>query len=119
VNPRQPGASDFRLGDWLVQPSLSPISGPAGELHLERRAVSALVLLAEHAGAVVQRRVIDRFGLYRIDRLPAGTYLLRVAPSQPKGAEPPTHLVVVSDDVLFGRDLALSFELPEEDPLLP
>jgi hypothetical protein len=119
VNPRQLAENSFRLGDWVVQPSLNRLCGPSGEVHLEPRAMSLLVLLAKHAGAVVQRRVIDLFGHYRIDRLPPGTSLLRAAPSRLKGAEPPTHEVMVSDDVFFGQDLALPFELPEEDPLLP
>jgi hypothetical protein len=60
--------------------------------------------------------VSDRFGLYRIDRLPPGTYTLRVAPGQLPGVELPTREVVVSDDFLFGQDLQLPLELSDVDP---
>ncbi|MCU0304833.1 MAG: winged helix-turn-helix domain-containing protein [Thermoanaerobaculales bacterium] len=56
--PQQGDARDFRLGEWLVQPSLGRVSGPAGEAHLEPRTMELLVFLAAHAGRVVSRQEI-------------------------------------------------------------
>jgi DNA-binding winged helix-turn-helix (wHTH) protein len=56
VNPNQNGPSDFRLGDWLVQPALNRLSGASGDVQLEPRAMELLVYLAENAGDVVTRQ---------------------------------------------------------------
>ncbi len=58
VHPTEREDRDFRLEDWLVQPSLGRVSNPAGEVQLEPRAMELLVFLAEHAGSVVSRRQI-------------------------------------------------------------
>ena len=60
VPPRDRDKRDFRLGDWLVQPSLGRISTSEGEVQLEPRVMDLLVYLAEHAGAVLtRRRILD------------------------------------------------------------
>ena len=47
---------DFRLGGWLVQPSLNRISHGDGTITLEIKAMQVLVCLAEHAPDLVTRQ---------------------------------------------------------------
>jgi len=47
---------DFFVGEWLVQPSLNRMRGNSGEIGIEPRAMSLLVVLKRHAGEVVTRR---------------------------------------------------------------
>lgn len=98
--------------------TVRPEYGIAGRLsdRFGRRLEDITVELLGSDGAAVGRGVSDRFGLYRIDRLPPGTYTLRVAPGQLPGVELPTREVVVSDDFLFGQDLQLPLELSDVDP---
>lgn len=57
-------------------------------------------------GTIVRRAVSDRFGLYRLDRLPIGTYLLRVVPDeQVEGAETVQRIVEIRDGFLFDQNL--------------
>ena len=56
--PQQDGTRDFRLGDWLVQPTLGRIASSANEVLLEPRAMELLLFLSENAGSVVSRRQI-------------------------------------------------------------
>ncbi|PWB69524.1 MAG: hypothetical protein C3F15_14960, partial [Holophagae bacterium] len=72
-----------------------------------RRLDGVAVELLDAAGSVVGHGVTDRFGLYRIDRVPPGTYTLRMAPGQFPGAELPVLEVSVTDDFLFSQDLQL------------
>jgi adenylate cyclase len=58
VPPNGRDNRDFRLEDWLVQPSLGRITGPVGEVQLEPRAMELLGYLAEHSGGVVSRQQI-------------------------------------------------------------
>ena len=46
---------DFRLGPWLVQPSLNSISRNGSKLRLEPKAMEVLVCLAQHGGSVVSK----------------------------------------------------------------
>jgi len=48
----------FRLGDWLVQPSLNRISGGGVTAALQPRFMDLLVYLSEHAGKVVSKEEI-------------------------------------------------------------
>jgi Tol biopolymer transport system component/DNA-binding winged helix-turn-helix (wHTH) protein len=48
-------SAPFRLGDWLVQPDLNRVTGPAGEVRLEPRVMLVLVRLASVPGQVVTR----------------------------------------------------------------
>jgi len=48
------GAS-FRLGDWLVEPSLNRVTRGATAVQLELKAMDVLVFLAGRAGEVVSR----------------------------------------------------------------
>lgn len=50
--------NDFQLGEWLVKPHTNMIEGPAGETHLEPKAMQVLALLAQRAGSVVQKQEI-------------------------------------------------------------
>jgi len=67
------------------------------------------VELLDGSRIVVARSVTDRFGLYRMDGLPVGSYLLRVEPFTRSGvgAEGPSRIVRITDDFLFGQDLSL------------
>ncbi len=47
---------DFRLGDWLVQPSLNRISRGGSTVSLELKMMAVLVCLAEHPGELVTRQ---------------------------------------------------------------
>ena len=51
------GAADaeFKVGEWLVRPSLNEISRRGSTRHLRRQVTDLLVLLAERAGQVVSK----------------------------------------------------------------
>jgi DNA-binding winged helix-turn-helix (wHTH) protein/TolB-like protein/Tfp pilus assembly protein PilF len=51
-------SGDFRVGDWLVQPSLTRIQRGTETVHVTPRAMQVLVQLAEAAGAVVSRNAL-------------------------------------------------------------
>ncbi len=46
---------EFRVGAWLVQPTLNLISRNGAPIHLEPRVMQVLVCLAEHAGEPVSK----------------------------------------------------------------
>lgn len=48
-------AEDFRLGDWLVQPSLDRVSHGPDSAALQPRFMDLLVYLAQHGGKVVSK----------------------------------------------------------------
>jgi TolB-like protein/DNA-binding winged helix-turn-helix (wHTH) protein len=48
-------ANDFRLGEWLVQPSLNSVSRNGISLHLEPKVMEVLVCLVGHAGETVSK----------------------------------------------------------------
>jgi len=47
--------ADFRLGDWLVRPSLATIERGTEAVHVTPRSMAVLVYLADAGGAVVSR----------------------------------------------------------------
>ena len=47
--------SDFRVGPWLVQPSLNTISQNGTSNRVEPKMMAVLVCLAEHTGEVVPK----------------------------------------------------------------
>lgn len=49
---------DFRLGDWIVQPSLAKVQRGDEEVHVTPRAMAVLVCLAQARGEVVSRNDI-------------------------------------------------------------
>lgn len=55
---RSPALEDapFRLGDWLIDPTLSRIFRGEDMVHLELRVMDVLVKLAEHGTSLVTRR---------------------------------------------------------------
>ena len=58
--PSAPAPGDFRLGDWVVRPSLNRIERGAEVVRLEPKVMDLLVYLARHAGSVVPKnRLID------------------------------------------------------------
>jgi TolB-like protein/Flp pilus assembly protein TadD len=59
---QSPAASgvDFRLGEWLVQPTLGRISGASGSIHLRPLLIELLALLARNAGRLVTKEEINR-----------------------------------------------------------
>ncbi len=46
---------NLRIGDWLLEPELNQVSGPAGTVHLEPRTAAVLVELAARPGEVRSR----------------------------------------------------------------
>jgi DNA-binding winged helix-turn-helix (wHTH) protein/WD40 repeat protein len=61
VETRVPGGSPFRVGDWLVEPSLNRLSMRDTTIQLELKVMDVLVCLAERAGEVVARQeIVDR-----------------------------------------------------------
>jgi DNA-binding winged helix-turn-helix (wHTH) protein len=52
------GASDFRLGDWLVQPGLCRISHDGRTVHLRPKVMEVLACLAGSAGKMVTRQAL-------------------------------------------------------------
>jgi hypothetical protein len=75
----------------------------------------------EAQGRVVATATTDRFGLYRMDRIPIGAYSLRVsAGSLPDiGVAMPERPVSVGTEFLFGQDLELPITLPPEPAAEP
>ncbi len=56
-----PSGRPFRLGDWLVEPSLNRLSKGKTTTQLELKVMDVLVCLAEQAGKVVTRQeIVDR-----------------------------------------------------------
>jgi DNA-binding winged helix-turn-helix (wHTH) protein/tetratricopeptide (TPR) repeat protein len=51
---------DFRVGDWLVRPSLDRVERDGRVSHLRPKSMRVLVELAEHAGDVVAREDLQR-----------------------------------------------------------
>jgi DNA-binding winged helix-turn-helix (wHTH) protein/tetratricopeptide (TPR) repeat protein/TolB-like protein len=49
---------DFRLGDWIVKPLTNSVVGPAGEAHVEPKAMQVLSFLAGRPGQVVTKQEI-------------------------------------------------------------
>jgi DNA-binding winged helix-turn-helix (wHTH) protein len=54
----RPPTGDFRLADWLVQPSLNRLSCGARDVQVEPKLMDVLVYLAENAGRVVSKNDI-------------------------------------------------------------
>lgn len=52
--------SEFRLGSWLIQPSLNTIKGNGTSIRLEPKVLSVLVQLAERQGEVVSKEELMR-----------------------------------------------------------
>ena len=55
---RSPATSDFRVGSWLVQPTLNVICDGATVRHLEPQVMDLLVFLARSPGAVASKDAI-------------------------------------------------------------
>ena len=45
----------FRVGSWLVEPSLNTVSRKGNTVHLEPKVMGVLVCLAEHPGESVSK----------------------------------------------------------------
>ncbi len=93
--------------DFLVRPEFGlagRVTGPAGRV---RPDVS--VKLFDTAGTAVGSSRTDRFGLFRMDGIPAGSYVLRAVDPGSGGSSAPRRIRVV-DAFLFDQDLEL---LPE------
>ena len=67
-------------------------------------------------GGVLRSARTDRFGLFRVDGVPIGTYTLRVATESfpSRRADLPSRRVEISDDYKFGQDLQLPFPVVTE-----
>ena len=106
LNAEVGGAAVTRV-DFVVRPEY----GIAGRVVAGSGdpAPGVRVELLDGSHVVVARALTDRFGLYRLDGLPVGSYLLRVEPFTRPGVEvdSPSRIVRITDDFLFGQDLAL------------
>ena len=58
--PGNPLRAGFRLNEWQVFPNEGSIDGPQGATHLEPKVMEVLVLLAGHAGQLVEREFLIR-----------------------------------------------------------
>ena len=47
--------SAFRIGEWLVEPTLNTLSNPNSTVRLEPKVMQVLVCLAEHPGKVISK----------------------------------------------------------------
>ncbi len=56
--PERPAAADFRLAEWLVQPSLNRLSCGDQVVQLEPKLMDVLVFLAQNNGQVVSKNEI-------------------------------------------------------------
>jgi carboxypeptidase family protein len=107
LNAQVGGAAVTRV-DFIVRPEFGAagrVVGPDGA------PIAGLALeLLDGARVVVERTVTDAFGLYRMDGLPVGSYLLRVAPgARGVSGEPASSRIVnIADDFVFGQDLVLA-----------
>jgi TolB-like protein/DNA-binding winged helix-turn-helix (wHTH) protein/Flp pilus assembly protein TadD len=54
-----PVSSDFKVGDWLVTPSLNQIRSNGSSTRVEPKAMQVLVYLAEHPGVVGKEELIS------------------------------------------------------------
>jgi serine/threonine-protein kinase len=62
----------FRVGDWLVEPSLNRLSRGDATVRLDVKSMDLLLCLVEHAGEVVPtRRLVDR--VWRVEAVAVGT----------------------------------------------
>jgi DNA-binding winged helix-turn-helix (wHTH) protein len=68
----------FRVGDWLVEPSLNRLSRADGVVRLDLKAMELLVYLAEHAGEVLSKqRLVD--SVWRVEAIADGTLTHAIA----------------------------------------
>jgi Tol biopolymer transport system component/DNA-binding winged helix-turn-helix (wHTH) protein len=58
MSATSPARADFRLGDWLVRPSLATIERGAEAVHVTPRSMAVLVYLADARGEVVSRNAL-------------------------------------------------------------
>ncbi|HVN33607.1 MAG TPA: carboxypeptidase-like regulatory domain-containing protein, partial [Thermoanaerobaculaceae bacterium] len=66
------------------------------------------VELVSPAGEIVAMGRTDTFGLYRIDGVAPGHYVVRLAAGAvPTGVTPPSREVAIVDDFLFDQDLTV------------
>ncbi|HXV74784.1 MAG TPA: carboxypeptidase-like regulatory domain-containing protein, partial [Candidatus Polarisedimenticolaceae bacterium] len=106
LNAEVSGAAVTRV-DFIVRPEFG-IAGrvrdasgaPVSGMHVE---------ILDGSSAVVVTAVTDRFGLFRVDGLPIGSYLLRPRPRDLAGLDAGAveRVVRITDDFLFGQDLTL------------
>lgn len=107
------GAAVTRV-DFFVRPEF----GIAGRVRdaAGQPAPGVRIELLDGSHAVIGRAVTDRFGLYRIDGLEIGRYMLRVPPDGAPGVgfDGPSRIVEIVDDFLFDQDLELPVVPGEE-----
>src|SRR5437870_3100256 len=53
-------SDDFRIGSWLVQPSLNTVSQNGKTFHIEPKVMEVLVCLARHAGETLSKQTLLR-----------------------------------------------------------
>jgi DNA-binding winged helix-turn-helix (wHTH) protein len=68
----------FRVGDWLVEPSLNRLSRADRVVRLDLKAMELLVYLAEHAGEVLSKqRLVD--SVWKVEAIADGTLTHAIA----------------------------------------
>jgi hypothetical protein len=107
------GAAVTRV-DFVARPEFG-IAGRVSDATGKPVAGMPLELL-DGARAVVARTLTDRFGLYRIDGLEIGTYLLRPRSTALPGLDLDSGSIVIPvvDDYLFGQDINLPVVVENE-----
>jgi len=71
------------------------------------------VELVAPGGEIVARGRTDSFGLYRIDGVATGRYVVRLSKdSVPEGVVPPSREIAIVDDFLFDQDVTLPVAVP-------
>ncbi len=117
VNAQVAGAAVTRL-EFVVRPEFG-LAGRVRDAGGSPQSGLTLELVAPD-GSVLQSATTDRFGLFRIDGVPIGIYVLRPADAGLPDAVVvvPSRTVEIRDDFLFGQDIELPFvvELPGADP---
>ena len=97
---------------------LSPEFGVAGRLtdSAGQNLRGVTIELVAGDGGVLRSARTDRFGLFRVDGAPIGTYTLRVATESfpSRLADLPSRRVEISDDYKFGQDLQVPFPVVTE-----
>jgi hypothetical protein len=107
------GAAAVTRLDFVVRPEY----GIAGRIRdtSGRPARGVVVEVVDDTGSIRRAASTDRFGLYRIDGLPLGTYTLGVRSGFPETELPmPTSNFRIDGDFLFDMDLMLPVKMRDE-----
>jgi hypothetical protein len=108
------GAAAVTRLDFVVRPEYG-IAGRVRDVS-GRPARGVVVEVVDEAGSIRRAASTDRYGLYRIDGLPLGSYTLGVRSGFPETELPmPSSRFTIDDDFLFDMDLTLPVEIRREE----